>query len=126
MTREELIKRLEAGEEGREIDKEMARNLGWTDNRQFIGWGHGWEHWYKDKDGETQYEIPKWSTSLDAAVALCERVLPEHSWCSYKHGYAQITLRGLKGHGGNFDAVAPTPAAALLAALLKATLGDGP
>lgn len=62
---EDLIKRLEAAEVGsRELDRAI---------------------WYAvefDSRGEPSH-APKYTTSLDAALALADRVLPPFRWCMY-------------------------------------------
>ena len=58
---------------------------------------------------------PSFTESLDAAVALCERVLPGYEWTVDKSGG-----RGFAGVGQSFNEEAATPAIALLIAILTA------
>lgn len=117
---QELLKRLEAGETGREIDAEIAVAVG--------GWKAARRHpgmlVHPDRPNEVVSGCPAVSTSLDAALALVERVRPD----------AYIELSGPRKYLNiptpvpnkwlakldDFRGWAATPAAALLAALLKA------
>lgn len=59
------------------------------------------------------------TTSLDAALALAERVVPGCSWCAETHGrkpFANVCLSDEIGFGSE----ASTPALALTIAILKA------
>jgi hypothetical protein len=80
---------------------------------------------WPDGDG-----APNYSASLDAALALVERVRP--GWdvvigtSDYPSGqpWARIYPQGHM-HKGSGDVEAKTPALALLAALLKSLIGEG-
>lgn len=112
MKHAELIARLEGGETGRDLDAIL---------------------WYTlvekpepgdkiDKDMIDRW--PHFTTSLDAAVALVERVRPGWRWsCGLGPSAAMATIYNPDAGPMSDDrwkAVAPTPAAALLAALLRA------
>lgn len=127
-TMTDLIKRLEEAEAGsRELDALVFRRFGGPLPKEFAGYGVELT-WQADGSatmpvGEMQvrYDPPAYTTSLDAALALAERVLPEWGW------YAG----GSRGeHCGRLDtpdgcdfeeAYAATPALALCIAVLKAT-----
>jgi len=69
--------------------------------------------------------IGAFTSSVDAALALVERVLPGWWWAvgQYSGGAASANVsRDGKRHGP--DVMAPTPALALLAALLTALLAE--
>jgi hypothetical protein len=66
-----------------------------------------------------------YTASLDAALALVDRVLP--GWCKSAVDLRPEPCEGYvweRGHVGNIQGKAPTPALAVLAAMLRA-LGDG-
>ena len=119
----DLVKRLEAGETGREIDAEVFRHFGYT-IKMIEGFGGGKFLAYPP-DGPERCEPARLavSTSLDAAVALVERVIPKCEWSIDKFDGDPVAHvdhpndpHGMLGR----RAQAPTPAAALVAALLKA------
>jgi hypothetical protein len=61
------------------------------------------------------------SRSLDAALALCERVLPGSGLSINIDNYKSVTIWPPKTiSGGSFECTAPTPALALILAMLKA------
>jgi hypothetical protein len=132
MSREELIKRLEAGETGREIDAAAYAILFGAEVRDQAYMEYHDLHAKKVnlktqlwKDGRyIAGSAPPYSFSLDAAVALVERVRPGAKW---RVGHVPGDLDNLLAMvirldiNKMFQAKAPTPAAALLAALLKST-----
>ena len=85
-------------------------------------WAGGGQIWHS----------PDFTASLDAAIALVERVLPDHRWLIDKRPFAKDRHDGYRatcyrqGHPYKSDgsdtpsAWAPTPALALLTALLRA------
>lgn len=80
----------------------------------------GWTDW----DGiAITLEAAPCTTSIDAAVALAERVLPGWRWRVHSEGYATVEEIGVAGHLG--EAYGATPALALTAAILAA-LRRGP
>lgn len=80
-----------------------------------------------------QAMAPKFTVSLDAALALVERVLPSAHVSLYSIGapWSRWQARVVTEHDGDelvtwFDAVAATPARALLVAMLNALLSKAP
>lgn len=68
--------------------------------------------------------IPAFTTSLDAALALAEMVLPGWQvgmWTTKQNAVGSV----LREHGGAFDATASNPALALVIAILRAKQGEG-
>lgn len=103
MTRDELIARIEAGETGPELLCAIAHEARWRFDEGLVAMGQPAEGLLNladdigDFDGAVRaLEIPNWLTSLDAATALVGDI----KWL--------ISAAG-------------TPAAALVAAWLKAT-----
>lgn len=123
-TTTDLVKRLEAGETGREIDAEVFAALGWIIAEDYLV---GSDDpivfvWHPSGLGGTHTPL-KVTTSLDAALALVERVIPKCEWSIDKFDGDPVAHvdhpndpHGMLGR----RAQAPTPAAALIAALLKA------
>ncbi len=66
------------------------------------------------------YRAPRYSESLDAVVALVERVLPDATWTIHSNGNAIVYPGGKR----QFSDTAPTDALALLTALLKALIAQ--
>jgi hypothetical protein len=96
-----LIEKLEGAEVGsRELDCAI-----WTATG-------GWDHVGRP---------PTFSTSLDAALALAERMLPGWDWQIVK-GSEEEAYVALQPHGAAFghEVQAATPALALCAAILRA------
>ncbi len=114
----DLIKRLEAAEAGsRELDFAIMAHFGYTnisDPRDALDCWRG-------SDGKSHFENATFSRSLDAALALAERVLPGWGWSaggSRGEHYGRLDTPD----GCDFEeAYASTPALALCAAILKAT-----
>lgn len=78
---------------------------------------------------------PKLTASLDAALALVERVRPgwqgEIQWAANGHGYAALAPKPWAPHHGQevedvggFEAAAPTRPLAVIAALLRTLSGE--
>lgn len=148
----EIIARLEGGETGSIIDGEIFRHFGNPLPDKFATQSLDLE-WTSEGvalmalgDLEVTFTPPAYTTSLDAAVSLAQRVLPEWQvidiaigWrgpgklgddlpedVHEKYGKANIQIaatatmrRGAHSYIAK-KADAPTPAAALVAALLKA------
>jgi hypothetical protein len=130
----DLIKRLEEAEAGsRELDALVFRRFGGPLPKEFAGYGVELT-WQADGSatmpvGEMQvrYDPPAYTTSLDAALALAERVLPGWGWeishddCIGNY-YAWVGkdfyLRGPQEH---LRGIQENPALALCIAVLKAT-----
>jgi hypothetical protein len=101
---DELIERLEGGETGREIDMAVAI--------------HFLPSWANHPEPS---ELPRLTTSLDAALALVERVRPNGSYCVWSsEGKPGAEI---EGQLDNYYGGGLTMAAALVAALLKAEGG---
>lgn len=112
---QDLIERLEAAECGsRELDREVCEATGWGVHNAF-------------------WILPA-TTSLDAALALAERVLPDHKFAIVKDDgpdagpkfrwsvqVARYNLEGPVGRNSWWFGVSDTPALALCIAILKAT-----
>lgn len=107
----DLVKRLEAGETGREIDAEVCWRFG----------EHGPDDYGMPLIDDRVFPV---TTSLDAAVALVERVKPEaYIEMSGPRKYLNIPTpvpNKWLAKVDDFRGWAATPAAALIAALLKA------
>ena len=72
--KDDLIERVEAATEGgNDLDRDIAIALGWTPP------AIGLPFWYDD-EGNHWSALPDWSTSIDAALALVERVRPGTWW----------------------------------------------
>jgi len=127
-----LIARLEAAKAGsRELDAEVLRALGYSYHLDFgCGWFSNPKH-HGRLYGNGQSSV---TTSLDAALALAERVLPEgrmigiqqNRWSDLVEQKRRAWAAYIEWHedGENFEIspVAPTPALALCIATLRAKL----
>lgn len=123
----DLLKRLQSATGAdRKLDWEILSHVGWTDDRQFVGYGHGWVLFFKNSKGEHRTEAPEVSASLDAAIALVEEVL-EHKSPSIQLQIGKLlsfaTIAAFteanwakSDHNGKHK----SPAIALLIALLRA------
>lgn len=118
-------------------------NPSWNFGIRFPGKDREWFTAARQKiDGETltiwrddawvlmnSLRIPPLTASVDAAIALVERTLPGWRWV-VRRAYPEDDGRPLhvsyveQVDGENFGAIAPTPALAILAALLRALLHD--
>jgi len=121
----DLIERLEKAEAGSvPLDCEVVRQFGYH-----VPEGT-WQGWH-DPDGNHIGLPPKVTTSLDAALALAERVLPGHVFYSIDH-MAVINLRNIcvaqvsgEADGCAGEGEAATPALALCIAILRAAKAQG-
>lgn len=109
-----LIARLEAAETGsRELHAAFARVIA----------GSPTDHWYA-LFGEwvTDDTVPAYTSSLDAALALAERVCPAMMWSAHPACPGVTMGYHVPRSFGNGEqwATAPTPALALCIAILKA------
>lgn len=130
---DELLARVEKAEgPDRELDRDLARAFGWTETDT----GNDWRdvNWNRP-DGfrlpiGTLAEPPFFTASLDAALALCERVLPGWSWmlrgasASGGQDFAKLWRPYQTPPGNDFDAFGKSPPLALLAAMLKALIAQ--
>ncbi|SFS42809.1 hypothetical protein [Brevundimonas viscosa] len=137
----ELIERLEKAEAGsRELDGLLARRFGWhrVEPRHARNRAGGWiapeDFMGLNSDGSPRLDSlhgtdihrdpPRLSQSLDAALALAERVLP--GWCcatggKLARGHRDAFARVDTPDGCDFEeAYASTPALALCIAILRA------
>lgn len=117
----EIEARLWCLQEGREFRKVI-----WSDYK----YPDGQKHWhsFRTNGGDVGcHSVPKFTASLDAALALCERVLPGVWWLI---GRGKLTAAepeyGAQLMFGEDEVLgvgeAPTPAVALILALLRALL----
>jgi hypothetical protein len=140
----ELAERIERGETGREIDMDVFELFEMPMPDKFATLdlpAHAWEA--ADNQGryvmtgvsinhplfQIGYKCPEYSTSLDAVAALAERVLPGWRWLiEYDDHRGPSYGAQVKRHGEDWGLhrrrLADTPAAALLAAILRAKVGE--
>ena len=121
---EDLIKRLEAAEAGGPaLNVCVARAFGWhVPERLYAGW--------HDPEGNHVGLPPNFTTSLDAALALAERVLPFHTATIVKYRTnggefkpsSQANLLCVYGEIREHCGRAATPALALCIAILRAKM----
>lgn len=114
---DKLIERLEAGETGRDLDQAIYDSLNLCP---------------PEVDGTYAiYHAPMYTTSLDAAQALHETVLPGWYWTAYSaedpFGFSVDLQMGPPSGVSCFvySGTAPTPAAAWCAAILEAKSTEG-
>lgn len=120
-----LIERLEKATEGsRELDRRLATMAGWTVTERIGGNRHfqpptGWVGSNGPMCGP-----PEFTTSLDAAIALSERVLPGWTWFmasgSAPEPYYEATLFGPDENATSGEQIAKSPALALCLAICRA------
>jgi hypothetical protein len=145
MSLEDLIERVEgATGASREIDWLISEHLGDVPEHRVIeiGWDYVWHRrpgeytLWKALDGEgrsvTHWSPPAVTASLDAVLALCERVLSGAQWDLERDAGATVVSAAVYGpeplHGfpARYWAVKETAALALLSALLRALLSKEP
>ena len=128
-----LIEKLEGAEAGsRELDLDVAQAL----NMKLWGRRHpsnNSHQWMTEMAGSS-VPVPRFTTSLDAALALAERVLPGWYWRAgrtplgqwhhgrYTYGWAHLSRTDASNcdRGDEATGWAATPALALCAAILLA------
>jgi len=122
-----LIEKLEGAEVGsRELDLDVAQAL----NMKLWGRRHpsnNSHQWMTEIAGRS-VPMPRFSTSLDAALALAERVLPGWAWNIDRWGkMSRVTLNECDAEGWHKSthrrievAAEQTPALALCAAIIRA------
>lgn len=86
-------------------------------------------YWLKQRSGASLHTSPHYTASLDAALALVERVLPSREWCvgvdlENSCAWAQVENDVWDEATGHIRGKANTPALALLAALLRAKIAE--
>jgi len=126
-----LLERVKAatGIDGREnyaLNIEIGKSLlGWHlhEHKAFGDYDTDWAEW-RDADDKQIRVIPDFSASIDAALALCERVLP--GWGYVLHAnpgtVPNAMLLSQMFGGERHDAFARTVPLAILAALLTALI----
>lgn len=118
-----LIEKLEAADgPSRELDAEIHDALH-SSHMAFNSGNQGWKVLAGDPRSPTReyFELPAYTSSLDAAVALVERVLPEVEFDinGYRKFYSAVVYTG-GGPQNEVGAQGKHPALALCIALLKA------
>lgn len=127
----ELLERVEKAERpDREIDAAVYVSLFIPRERAgridvaigYVGW------WPKDGPYESAVEVDRYTSSIDACVALIEKVLPDWTaWELLSRGgktrfFVQISKLGPDDEEIYADGRGPTPPLAFLAALLSALI----
>lgn len=137
MTHDELLKRLrEATGEDRELDGLIEQALGILPSDAYWSvhnvYGDVVEHWVSGPYGAYNYHSPEELTaSLDAAIALVEKMLPGANWrIQFRDGtYKSSAIISREHPTKHFDVwvdrQGATPALALLIALLEALSAKG-
>lgn len=118
-----LISRLEEATEGsRELDAEIGIAAGLAERRRHSFDGE--EHIYELRDSGSTNEVywpDAFTTSIDAAVALVERLLGDEYWWIIERGRTRSATIGRWNPSGEWYATrCATPALALCLAALKA------
>lgn len=104
----------------RELDADLYRALGYEVRQS----GDGFWTWSQSGGSDLRI-LPKFTASLDAALALVERVLPGWEWSvGSDQGCAIATVWTPHAGVDDLDVGGPTPALAILAALLSALLAQ--
>jgi len=119
-----LIEKLEGAEVGsRELDGDVLKATGHGYHMDF---GNGW--YARPGHNERIYGNgpSQVTTSLDAALALAERMLPGWVWMVERHkdGRATVWLHEFSAYGEGDTTEGNTPALALCAAILRAHQHD--
>lgn len=109
----ELISRLEDAEEGSYLlDTAVGKAFGYhVPDMAWAGW--------HDMDGKHVGMVPAFTTSLDAALALAKRVLPDVRWRVEKEGVGAFWCRIWTTDYATYTN-AKTPALSLCIAILRA------
>lgn len=130
-----IIERIQAGETGQKLGVEaVSATLGDPHAKIYHVNRMNWCI-YSVKDGEEVFVDDPIRTlggdptsSLDACIALMERVLPDYRWLAQMSGkYFVISKRHVLGEGPiptSYRGSADTPAAAFLIAILKAVKAE--
>jgi hypothetical protein len=120
----DLIKRLEEAEVGsRELDEEihdlLCASKEWTCVQGLSDADGGL--WMYEFPGHNPSSALRVTTSLDAALALAERVLPGCLVSLFLHGNAAASVECKTAGRVKTESLSATPALALCIAILKAT-----
>ncbi|QTC87920.1 hypothetical protein [Brevundimonas pondensis] len=122
-----LIARLEAAEVGsRELGHDVLLSLGW--HRDQIGNFYGPLYQWSSPDRSPHFisgdedKLPNPAISLDAALALAERVLPGFTWRVQRHTSGMFDAALWADPDDNYVGYGrtPSPALSLCIAILKA------
>ncbi len=122
----ELLACVEVAIEGSdELDRRLHE---WTEN--VVGeWQEYRKDWAYHRDGFWVGigNHPRYSSSIDAAVALVEKRLPEGGWEAYSAVHYKNGIEPARGNvfdwrGGGYTGKGATPALAILVALLRAEI----
>ena len=115
-----LIERVKAATEGdNDLDRDVAIVLGWTPPAM------GLPYWHDD-EGNHWTALPDWSTSLDDALALVERLKPGFDYI-LEHTNGGLTISCMLGTADPDKRwFGETPPLALLAALLTSLKENHP
>lgn len=81
-----------------------------------------WKEYDEDEFYDNATHCPRLTSSIDAAVQLCERVLPGWIWDVTSTGTSWVMTPGDSDE--HFAASAATPAIALCAAILRAKIAQ--
>lgn len=131
---QELIARLEAGEVGPDLDASICVLLQYggpnSNGATNVRTDGDWEGdlLFEHGSDECCNPIPAVTTSLDAALALAERVLPGWVWMveSHRDGRATAWLSEFNAYGEGEQVLGNSPTLALCIAILKAKAqGEG-
>ena len=122
----ELLERVERAEgPDRDYDWDLAFLDGWKFDEISDTWTMPDGHW------DQFLTPPRYTASLDAAVALVERKLPGHHWsvsrqCEYPSlAFCDYRFAAFVGdYGSPKRAEGPTPAIAVIKALLRALIAS--
>lgn len=121
-----LIARLEAAEVGsRELDAHVEVAVrGFEAAKTGLSPEH-WAKWIVSRDfwvedEHTAYQPTPVTTSLDAALALAERLIEHRLWNLWKSGSGYVA-----SFEGDIYSRSSTPALALVSAILRAKQGEG-
>lgn len=130
----DLLARLEAAEGAdRELDALICAALRYLPPDCREAWAIGWEGEWRAGPGNVylltavgksgaSFKAAPLTASLDASLALVERVLPENSWCISQEPTGRYGASLSGDHSGLLFEFGPTPALALLCALVKALI----
>lgn len=119
----ELLKRVQDVKGAdREVNEKLALIAGWHQVGERLSDGKTIQCWY-DPDGVEQF-VPRYTASIDAAVGLVEKMLPSAGVTIGVDRDRKVYASVRWGDGVKDVALAnaPSPALALLAALLQALI----
>jgi hypothetical protein len=99
----------------------MRRNVmaAWPDEQPI------WEYSDPDRNLIGRHLVPRLTASIDAALALLERMLPGHDWMLDKGSEISCAIWRTRDLLAVANSIAATPPLAILAALLSALNDEG-